>query len=130
MTTALKYALFALISMLGNFLSQWILLRTLPHTYSLWVALFIGTGIGLFIKYYLDKHYIFYHKAAGIQDHAALFSRYTLTGLATTAIYWGFEYTAHYFFTHTILTLLGGIIGISIGYWVKYHLDKRFTFLD
>ena len=26
------------------------------------------------------------------------------------------------------LRYLGGLLGLGIGYWAKYHLDKRFVF--
>jgi len=49
-------------------------------------------------------------------------------GLATTLIFWGFEFSFHYFFETKEMRYLGGVIGLAIGYLTKYHLDKRFVF--
>jgi hypothetical protein len=48
-------------------------------------------------------------------------------GLATTAVFWGFEFCFHFFFASKEMRYLGGVIGLTIGYVIKYHLDKRFS---
>ncbi len=49
-------------------------------------------------------------------------------GLVTTMIFWGFEYGFHLIFESKKMRYFGGIIGLAIGYFIKYHLDKRFVF--
>jgi hypothetical protein len=49
-------------------------------------------------------------------------------GLATTVIFWGFEFGFEYLFATKEMRYLGGIIGLAIGYVTKYHLDKRYVF--
>jgi putative flippase GtrA len=82
------------------------------------------------IKYLLDKRWIFYDQGTGLKDHSHKFSLYTAMGIVTTAIFWGTE-TAFWLIWQTDLTReLGAVIGLSIGYLVKYNLDRRFVFTD
>ena len=49
-------------------------------------------------------------------------------GLVTTVIFWGFEFGFDHLFETREMRYLGGIIGLAIGYYAKYQLDKRFVF--
>jgi putative flippase GtrA len=53
---------------------------------------------------------------------------YTLMGLVTTVIFWGFEFGFHHLFESKEMRYLGGVIGLAIGYFAKYLLDRRFVF--
>ena len=57
-----------------------------------------------------------------------IFILYTIMGLLTTAIFWGFELLFHVLFDSREMRYLGGCLGLAIGYLSKYHLDKRFVF--
>ena len=51
-------------------------------------------------------------------------------GIGTTSIFWVTE-TAFWFVWKTdIMREFGAIIGLSIGYTIKYRLDRRFVFTD
>ena len=88
----------------------------------------MGTGVGLAIKYLLDKRYIFRFRAANVAHDTRTFALYTAMGLATTVIFWGFEFGFHHLFATREMRYLGGVIGLAIGYVAKYHLDKRYVF--
>jgi len=49
-------------------------------------------------------------------------------GLITTAIFWISEAIVFLIIPTTTGLLIGGGIGLSIGYVIKYHLDRRFVF--
>ena len=49
-------------------------------------------------------------------------------GVVTTLIFWGFEFTFEYLFRTKFMRYLGAVIGLSIGYFIKYNLDRRFVF--
>lgn len=49
-------------------------------------------------------------------------------GLATTAVFWAFEFGFEHMFHDKWLHYLGGVIGLAVGYVTKYQLDKRFVF--
>ncbi len=87
-----------------------------------------GTAIGLVVKYLLDKRWIFDDRATGLAAHGRRFSLYTAMGLVTTAIFWATE-TAFWLTWGTHLAReVGAVLGLAVGYWVKYHLDRRFVF--
>ncbi|MGL5734433.1 MAG: GtrA family protein, partial [Beijerinckiaceae bacterium] len=94
------------------------------------IALSIGVGTiaGLAVKYMLDKTMIFKFEARDLRHDGAMFARYSLMGVATTLIFWGFEMAFHFAFGTDGMRYLGGAIGLVIGYIVKYQLDKRFVF--
>jgi len=92
------------------------------------VSIFLGTAIGLLAKYILDKKYIFQFKTHSTFHNTQLFALYTIMGLVTTMIFWSFEYSFHLIFESKKMRYFGGIIGLAIGYFIKYHLDKRFVF--
>lgn len=51
-------------------------------------------------------------------------------GVFTTFIFWGVEISFDYFFKNNNAKYLGAVIGLSIGYLIKYFLDKNFVFKD
>ena len=56
---ALKYGVFAIIATLINLASQELTIRIYAGSYTLYVALLVGTMTGLISKYCLDKKFIF-----------------------------------------------------------------------
>ena len=124
-----KYVLFAIIATLANLFSQFMMIEmiTLPF-YPLYWGILVGTLIGLFVKYYLDKHYIFYFQTQSKRQDMKKFLIYSTMGVLTTLIFWFFELSFNYFFANVYAKYVGALIGLSIGYVTKYNLDKRFVF--
>lgn len=123
-----NYSLFALIATLGNIAAQDVTVSYYKGIYAIELSVLVGTGIGLIIKYVLDKHYIFKFKTHTAVHNGKTFILYTLMGILTTLIFWGFEFGFNQMFQTKQMRYLGGIIGLSIGYITKYHLDKHFVF--
>jgi putative flippase GtrA len=132
MSTAMKlttaYLIFALIATIANIGAQDFVTRVYHGIFDIWISMAIGTGVGLIIKYILDKRYIFRFHPRNILHDSQIFMRYTLMGLATTLIFWSFEFAFHYLFATREMRYLGAIIGLLIGYLMKYHLDKHYVF--
>lgn len=128
MRLAATYAALALIATAANIGAQDVVVRVYGGEFDILVSVAVGTGVGLVVKYLLDKRFIFRFRARNAVHDSQTFALYTLTGLATTAIFWGFEFGFHYYFETKEMRYLGGVIGLAIGYWMKYHLDKRFVF--
>lgn len=124
----LRYALFAAIATGANLASQAIALRLYQGWMALTAAIAVGTGIGLVTKYVLDKHWIFFDRSTGAAAHAHKFALYTATGILTTAVFWGFEYSFDAFTPDGRWRYLGAVIGLTIGYVTKYRLDRHFVF--
>ena len=126
---AAKYVIFAVISILFNLLSQYLSFLFYTGFGSLYTAMFIGTLSGLVVKYILDKKLIFYHAVENKKDDAKKFALYSLMGVFTTIIFWGTEIAFDVLSQNPNAKYLGAVIGLSIGYIIKYFLDKKFVFI-
>ncbi|MDQ7976011.1 GtrA family protein [Paraburkholderia sp. SARCC-3016] len=122
------YALFALISMAANLVSQKIAWHIYDGPFSIPLAVCIGTGVGLIVKYALDKGWIFRYEHRSVAHGIETFMRYVVMGLATTTIFWVMEFAAQVIFNSETARLAGGALGLTLGYIAKYQLDKRFVF--
>lgn len=127
---AVSYAAFALIAIAANIGAQNLVLHVYGGAYDILASVVVGTGVGLIVKYILDKRYIFHFQACSVAHDTQTFALYTIMGLATTVIFWGFEFSFHYIFETKEMRYLGGVIGLAIGYVIKYHFDKRYVFLS
>lgn len=125
---AVKYAILALIATTANIGAQDLVVRTYNSTGAIVASVLVGTGVGLVVKYILDKRYIFRFRAFNVAHDTRTFALYTAMGLATTVIFWGFEFGFYHLFATREMRYLGGVIGLAIGYLAKYHLDKRYVF--
>lgn len=129
-TLILRYAGFAVIATIANLGAQRIVLSFGDSAAYFAAAIFVGTAVGLVIKYLLDKRWIFYDQSTGVKAHGQKFTLYTVMGVVTTAIFWSTE-TAFWLIWQTdAMRELGAVIGLAIGYSVKYGLDRRFVFTD
>lgn len=127
-TLIFRYVFFAVIATLINLAVQRLILWFGDSNIIFAFALSSGTLMGLIVKYILDKRWIFKDMSTGAKEHSKKFSLYTLMGIATTAIFWGTETAFWLTWKTDMMRELGAIIGLSIGYIVKYHLDRRYVF--
>lgn len=126
----LRYTAFALTATIANLATQRAVLL-LGQTSTLFiVAVGAGTVVGLVIKYALDKRWIFYDIDSGLNNHSRKLTLYTAMGLVTTAIFWGTEAAFWLIWQTDIMRELGAVLGLTVGYIVKYNLDRRFVFTD
>jgi len=128
MSLVLKYSFFAALATLTNILFQYLFLALYSGKYALYVAMLFGTVAGLVVKYILDKKYIFYHIPKDKKDDLKKFVFYSIVGVFTTMIFWGFELGFNAFFESENAKYIGAAIGLSIGYIIKYFLDKKYVF--
>ena len=112
------FVIFAIVSTLFNLLTQRIIL-SFSKT---------GTIVGLIIKFFLDKSYIFFDKKNDISHLSKKFGLYTFMGIFSTLIFWGTEAFFWIIWRQENMRELGAILGLTIGYIIKYRLDKRFVF--
>ncbi|MBC8750401.1 MULTISPECIES: GtrA family protein [Paraburkholderia] len=122
------YAIFAAISIAANIGLQKLSLMTYSGAFSVPLSVVVGTGGGLVVKFVLDKLWIFRYRHRDLSHGIQSFLLYTVMGLATTAIFWGFEFGADAIYHSEPARFTGGVIGLVIGYIVKYRLDKKFVF--
>jgi putative flippase GtrA len=129
MQLAALYGLLAIIATVANIGSQVLLLAVYTGPFAISVSILVGTGLGLLVKYLLDKRYIFRFRARDLRHDSQLFLLYTLMGLLTTFVFWGFECSFYAMFGTAEMRYLGGLCGLVIGYFLKYRLDKRYVFV-
>ncbi len=125
---AINYAIIAFIATLANIGAQDSVIRVYVGTSAVYVSILVGTGVGLIVKYLLDKRFIFRFCANDLKHDIQTFLLYTTMGIFTTVIFWGFELGFDYLFASKGMRYLGAVTGLCIGYVTKYHLDKRYVF--
>ena len=128
MRLAIVYAIIALIATAANLGAQAISVRVWTGLWHIEISVLVGTAVGRVLEYGLDKIYIFRFKADDALHDLQTFILYTGMGVVTTLLFWGFEFGFYQAFQDKSLRYLGGLIGLVLGYWAKYHLDKRFVF--
>ena len=127
---AVLYTLFAAFSTAINIGAQMLSIWAYKGPYSVELSILIGTAAGLPLRYLLEKRYIFAFKSNNIAHDGQLFVLYSFMGVFTTAIFWGVEYAFHLIFATDTMRYVGGVIGLAIGFYVKYQLDKKYVFVS
>lgn len=126
----MRYVSFAILATLANLSIQRLVLLTGSEYGHFIVAVAAGTFVGLVIKYLLDKHWIFFDTTNSLRRHGQKFILYTLVGLGTTIVFWGFETIFWIVWQTELMREIGAVIGLTLGYILKYQLDRRFVFTD
>jgi putative flippase GtrA len=127
---AVLYSVFAAIATAANIGTQALVIWLYQGPYAVPLSILVGTAAGLPIKYVLEKRHIFGFESENLAHDGRLFVLYTAMGVFTTALFWGIEYAFHHVFGTDAMRYLGGVIGLTLGYVIKYHLDKRFVFVN
>ena len=127
MSIFFKYIVFCVAAIIVNLSTQRIFLTSILIDYY-FVALFLGTLTGLITKYFLDKNFIFYDFDHSFKNNSEKFTLYAVNGIFTTVIFWGTETLFHIVYSTDFARELGAVIGLSIGYFLKYRLDKKYVF--
>ena len=127
---AILYTLFAVFSIVVNIGSQMLSIWAYRGTYSVEVSILVGTAAGLPLRYFLEKRYIFNFITHNLAHDGRLFGFYSAMGVITTLIFWGTEYTFHLIYDAEYMRYVGGVIGLTVGFYVKYQLDKKYVFVS
>lgn len=125
---ALVYTLVSVFAIVANIGTQALSMRVYSGAYAVALSVLVGTGVGFPIKYVLEKKYVFDFKSKNLSHDTRLFIIYGFMGIFTTAVFWGIEFAFHHLFGTDAMRYLGGAIGLTIGSFIKYHLDKRYVF--
>lgn len=136
----LLFMVFAVISTGINLGSQAIIKATLSditllnHTffqleYYFIIQLLTGTILGFVSKFILDKYYVFQSRNTTLTQTFKQIVLYGLMAILTTLVFWSVEIGFKMIFEFNGADLVGGILGLSIGYTMKFFLDNKFVFL-
>ena len=127
---AVLYTLFAVVSTSINIGSQMVSIWIYKGPFSVEISILVGTVMGLPLRYFLEKRYIFNFTSKNLVHDGKLFVFYSAMGVITTLIFWGTEYAFHLIYDTDFMRYLGGVLGLSIGFYVKYQLDKKYVFVN
>lgn len=122
------YVLFAGISTIANLGAQFVVDLLYTGPFALVAGVIVGTGVGVVTKYILDKRFIFRYEVKSMKHQARTLGLYTVMSGITTLIFWAFEFGAVFVFGTDTAKYVGAVIGLTIGYVLKYNLDKNITF--
>jgi putative flippase GtrA len=61
---------------------------------------------------------------------ARRFGLYTTTGMLTTLVFWSVEIAAHRTVGTPEAAIAGAVVGLGIGYALKFVLDSRYVFRE
>lgn len=122
------YVGFAILATIANLATQRLVLGINDSAWGFAAAVFMGTLVGLALKYVLDKRWIFFDRANGAAAQGKQFFLYSLMGIVTTLIFWVTETVFWVVWQTDGMRELGAVLGLSVGYAVKYQLDRRFVF--
>jgi putative flippase GtrA len=106
---------------------QAIVFRIAPVA-ALALSILAGTAAGFAVKYVLDKNWIFYDDYTTHRDEVRKVTLYGLFGVAATLVFWGFEVSFWAIWRSDLAKYAGAVIGLAIGYGIKFALDRRFVF--
>lgn len=99
---------------------------------NLTIAIFIKTGIatiGAFLfKFAVDKWLLFKDHNPDIKNTMRQIVIYGMFAVFTTLIFWGFEFGFKLLFHFRFSEYAGGVIGLVLGYTLKFIFDSRFVF--
>ncbi len=124
------YVLFAAVSIAVNLGMQAAFLQMYRGWRAIELSILIGTAAGLPLRYVLDKRHIFGFTSDSLRHDGRLFLLYTAMSVITTIIFWSTEYGFHRLFGTDAMRYFGGVLGLSLGFIVKYRLDQRFVFVS
>lgn len=124
---ALRYVLFAIISMVTNLVTQEVLMQLSPVA-PLTVSIVAGTIVGFLVKYVLDKKWIFFDDYTGDIHELRKIILYGAVSVFTTLVFWSFEVSFWMIWQTDAAKYAGAILGLSVGYAAKYALDRNIVF--
>ena len=122
--------LFAVLYTVINIGSQMVLILTYKAPFAVESYILIGTAVGLPLHYFLEKCYIFVFINKNLAHDGKLFFFYSAIGVITTLIFWNTEYAFHLIYDTDLMHYMGGVIGLTIGFYVKYQLDKEYVLVN
>ncbi len=91
-------------------------------------GMMLGTLVGVAVKYFLDRTYIFRFSAKTLSRNITSAAQYVTASVLTTLVFWITEYIFDQSFSTLPMRYFGAAIGLGIGYSIKYQIDKRFAF--
>jgi len=98
-------------------------------TYGLLIQMAFATIIAFIFKYLIDKIFIFKDNTKYLsKTHFKQIFLYGFFAVFTTLIFWAAELSFKQFLNFKNSHYVGAVIGLAIGYTIKFILDRKFVF--
>lgn len=123
----IRYVIFAIVAASTNIAAQEIFVRAVPLA-PIMASIFFGTVLGFFVKYLLEKRWVFLDEYGGHVAEARKIVLYGVLGAGTTALFWAIELGFWYSLQTAEAKYIGAAIGLTLANWIKFHLSKRYVF--
>ncbi|MBL6726869.1 MAG: GtrA family protein [Methylophilaceae bacterium] len=118
--------LYTVINIGSQMLSVW----AYKGPFSVEISILVSTAMGLPLLYLLEKRFIFAFTSKNLAHDGKLFVFYSAMGVITTLIFWGTEYVFYFIYETDLMRYIGGIVGLAIGFYVKYQLYIKYVFVN
>lgn len=109
---------------------QYISLLIYSGKFAIYFAMFFGTISAFIVKFILDKFFVFQFKSESLKQDLSKFILYTALSVITTLIFWITEILFNKLFNYEWAKYVGALLGLILGYTMKYWLDKNFVFIS
>tara|TARA_B100000989_G_scaffold299003_1_gene291845 strand:- start:5206 stop:5595 length:390 start_codon:yes stop_codon:yes gene_type:complete len=116
-----KYILVSLISIIANIALQILFLEVYTKMYRVELSIIIATALTMPARYVLERKFIF--SRIRYSSDTKSFLVYTFSACIATVIFIVTEYVFHLVFANDALRYLGGMIGLSLGFYFKFWFD-------
>jgi putative flippase GtrA len=123
----IRYIVFAIVAGSTNIGAQEAFVRVVPLA-PIMASIVSGTVLGFFVKYLLEKRWVFLDEYDGHFAEARKIVLYGVLGVGTTALFWAIELGFWYSSETPAAKYVGAAIGLSLANWIKFHLSKRYVF--
>jgi putative flippase GtrA len=127
---ALPYTLFAVLYSVINTVSQMLSIWEYKRPNSVEISILVGTVANLTLCYFLEKRHIFNFTSQNLSHDGKLFILYSAIGVITILIFLGTEYAFHLIYYKNFMCYVGGVIGLAVGFYIKYQTDKKYVFTN
>ena len=94
------------------------------------LSILVGTAAGMPPRFILEKRYLFNSESLNHDDNRRLFFMYCGTAVLSTICFWSAEYAFHLIYENEEMRYVGAVIGLTVGFWLKYQLDKNYVFIN
>ena len=100
-----------------------------PEFYRIIFSNLLGVVVGYIVKFILDKFVVFEKRKTNLKQTSREFIKYFALALVTTAINLGIQLLLIHFAGFTgPLEIVALVISLSVGYTIKYLLDRKYVF--
>lgn len=121
------YVLFAGAAVGLNVLVQRLVFAVYHGPQTIVVAMVVGAGVALTAKYFLDRKWVLGVRHAADEEEII---KYAMAGATITLVFFAFQYTIWIFYQTDLARDIGIVLGMAVGYLIKFLIDRKFVFVE